>query len=125
MSTSTDLIVFDPAELDGMSGTPERIMAAIDRYMREHGNTIEQPEPAASKSIQALLDSLSGNYLDAYLSANGRFCSINSPGIAGSWDNALIAFYEDAKEQNLILIDPQGNVPIMASPCGNGLLDCV
>jgi len=119
---SQDLIIFDPTGLDNMSGDRSEIMASIDRYMHENDDP-SALDPAPTKPIQAFLDSVTGDYVGAYHSGKGRYCSINQPGPDNDWENTIITFCDYAKINGLILIDPQGNEPIMTTPCGAGLLD--
>jgi len=120
---SRDLIVFDPTGLDGMSGDSTQIMRSIDRYITEHEQAFDAPEPEPSGPIRSFLNDVTGRYLAAYMSGNGRYCNVNQPGMGGIWENTVIEFTEIAQQAGVILIDPQGNEPIMTTPSGDGLMD--
>jgi len=120
---SRDLIVFDPSGLKGMSGDTATIIESIERYFSENEIAHNAPEPVATTKVKAFLDSVDGQYLTAYLNANGRYANINRPGESEYWENTVMDFYFHAQKAGVILVDPQSNEPIISTPSGDGLLD--
>ncbi len=116
---SRDLILFDPSGLAGFDGEAPEINTAIDAYMANS----EYDATDATASIQQFLAETGGNFVGSYLSGQGRYCNINQPGDPGNWENTIMSFSARAKKLGLILLDPQGNNPVMSTPNGKGLMD--
>ena len=119
---SRDLIIFDPTDLDGMTGERPAIMDAINRYMADNEPPLDAPEPEPTEAIRRFLDEVGDSYLGAYFGGGGRYCNLNQPD-RGGWENTIISYSEAARATGVILIDPQGNEPLMSTPGGEGLLD--
>ena len=118
---SRDLIAFDPAGLDGMTGDRSEIMASISAYLADN-EPEGLPDAERTARINAFLQQVDGSYLAAYVGSNGRYCNVNQPD-QGGWENTIMSYCEAAQSAQVILIDPQGNEPIMSTPDGAGLLD--
>ncbi len=126
---SIDLMIFDSVGLAEFSPKNSQILNSFNKYVGAN-----QKEDVPTESVRKFIDEVERSYshIDQsnspwamwppIINANGRHCTFNLT-LGADFSNITIRFYNLAKEFNLILIDPQGNNPLISLPWGGGLLD--
>ncbi|MGI9386010.1 MAG: hypothetical protein ACR2OX_01135 [Methyloligellaceae bacterium] len=127
---SHDLIIFDADDLTDFPGETGEINAWINAFVSKNPDEVQHGTAKMQDIIAELAqkfgtmssDEPIWTYWPPICLANGRHCTFN---LASSSDitNMTISLMDTAKKHGLVLIDPQGNNPLLTAPDGGGVLD--
>ncbi len=127
---SYDLIIFDANELPGFPNNSDNINTWINDFVSQDSNEVQRGTERVQKFIAEMgvkygtmsCDETIWTCWPPICLANGRHCTLNIS-LSSDVTNMTISLAEAAKMHGLVLIDPQGNKPLLTAPNGGGILD--